>query len=531
MPVPLPPSLPFTDRLRGSLADLGDWAMGFATPTLRLGVTGLSRSGKTVFITALVHNLIHGGRLPLFEPAASGRLARAVLEPQPDDAVPRFDLEAHVATLVDDRLWPDSTRSISELRLTLEFDSASAFARTFGRGRLNLDIVDYPGEWLLDLPLLTKTWAEWSAETLARADRRPIDGPWRAATAAVDPNGPDDETVARRLAALFTDHLRAARADEHALSTLPPGRFLMPGDLAGSPALTFAPLENAPAAPAAKSLAAMMERRFEAYKDVVVRPFFRDHFARLDRQIVLVDALPALNAGPAAVADLAEALTGILGCFRPGRASWLGSILGRRIDRIVFAATKADHLHRSSHDRLERILRRLVADAMDRASFAGAEVDVVALAAVRATREAVVETDGERLPAIVGVPLPGERVDGEGLDPEAEFALFPGDLPEDPDSLFETPESSCEEAESVHEVAGRNESRINRLAGKSDSFRQPAESPSEAADSPHELHRPDVAFVRFRPPRLERTAEGLNLSLPHIRLDRTLQFLLGDRLA
>ena len=24
---------------------------------------------------------------------------------------------------------------------------------------------------------------------------------------------------------------------------LPPGRFLMPGDLAGSPALTFAPLE------------------------------------------------------------------------------------------------------------------------------------------------------------------------------------------------------------------------------------------------------------------------------------------------
>ena len=48
----------------------------------------------------------------------------------------------------------------------------------------------------------------------------------------------------------------------------------------------------------------MMERRYEAYKDVVVRPFFRDHFARLDRQIVLVDALAALNAGPDAVQDL-----------------------------------------------------------------------------------------------------------------------------------------------------------------------------------------------------------------------------------
>jgi predicted YcjX-like family ATPase len=37
--------------------------------------------------------------------------------------------------------------------------------------------------------------------------------------------------------------------------------------------------------------------------------------------------------------------------------------------------------------------------------------------------------------------------------------------------------------------------------------------------------------VRFRPPRLERTAEGVTLSLPHIRLDRALQFLIGDHLA
>ena len=81
---------------------------------------------------------------------------------------------------------------------------------------------------------------------------------------------------------------------------LPPGRFLMPGDLDGSPALTFAPLELPRRRRAGGSLWAMMERRYEAYKDVVVRPFFRDHFARLDRQIVLVDALAALNAGPEA---------------------------------------------------------------------------------------------------------------------------------------------------------------------------------------------------------------------------------------
>ena len=67
----------------------------------------------------------------------------------------------------------------------------------------------------------------------------------------------------------------------------------------------------------------MMVRRYEAYKDVVVRPFFRDHFSRLDRQIVLVDALSAFNAGPEALVDLEAALAGILDCFRIGRSTFL----------------------------------------------------------------------------------------------------------------------------------------------------------------------------------------------------------------
>ena len=113
------------------------------------------------------------------------------------------------------------------------------------------------------------------------------------------------------------------------------------------------------------SLWAMMVRRYEAYKDVVVRPFFRDHFARLDRQIVLVDALAAFNAGPEALRDLEAALAGILDCFRIGRSTLFSNLFRPRIDRILFAATKADHLHHSSHDRLEAMLRRTVAKAAD----------------------------------------------------------------------------------------------------------------------------------------------------------------------
>src|SRR6516164_3712574 len=121
-------------------------------------------------------------------------------------------------------------------------------------------------------------------------------------------------------------------------------------------------------------MAAMMERRYEAYKAHVVKPFFRDHFARLDRQIVLVDTLAALNAGPAAVRDLETAMTDVLMAFRAGRASLLSALFRPKIDRILFAATKADHLHHTSHDRLEAILRHLTARAINRAEEVGAKI-------------------------------------------------------------------------------------------------------------------------------------------------------------
>src|SRR4029077_3653 len=105
--MPRPTFRAITDEARIVFDNVLDAATGGGTPTLRLGVTGLARAGKTVFITALVHNLIHGGRLPLFKAYSGGRITGAAPEPQPDDDVPRFDYEQHVRDLVDERVWPD----------------------------------------------------------------------------------------------------------------------------------------------------------------------------------------------------------------------------------------------------------------------------------------------------------------------------------------------------------------------------------------------------------------------------------------
>ena len=176
-----------------------------------------------------------------------------------------------------------------------------------------------------------------------------------------------------------------------------------------------------------------------------------------------------------------------------GRSSDLASTLFRpRIDRILFAATKADHLHHKSHDRLEAILRALtVAKAIARAEAIGAEIDVVALAAVRATREATVARGRDKLPSILGTPAPGESANGEMFDGNTEVATFPGDLPADPEWLFN--------GDAFHGLSST------------------------------EPEKSDFRFLRFRPPPLERDGGG-EPALPHIRLDRALQFLIGDRL-
>ena len=129
----------------------------------------------------------------------------------------------------------------------------------------------------------------------------------------------------------------------------------------------------------------------------------------------------------------------------------------------------------SSHDRLENILKLVVEDAMTRAEFSGAEIDVAALAAIRTTREASVRQKGELLDCIVGIPLPGESIGNTVFDGSTEAAIFPGDLPREPQKALD----------------GSMEGSLR--------------------------------FVRFRPPLPK---DG---SYPHIRLDRAMEFLLGDR--
>lgn len=72
---------------------------------LRLAVTGLSRSGKTAFITAMVNQLLNihaGARLPLLSAVREERLLGVKRIPQRDFGIPRFTYDEGLAQLYGD---------------------------------------------------------------------------------------------------------------------------------------------------------------------------------------------------------------------------------------------------------------------------------------------------------------------------------------------------------------------------------------------------------------------------------------------
>lgn len=419
-------SLPSPTDLRHSIEDLANLALD---RTLRLAVTGLRQGGKTVFITAAVQHLLSARELPFLAAVQEGRfLGAKLLPPRPGD-LPGFPFaEARAALAAPEPSWPAPTDRLSSLRLQLRFTAKGALRRRLAEHRsLTVEIIDYPGEWLLDLPLLDQSYQAWSSTTLEAAKKPPrsrLAGDWLTLIANLDPTAPARAEDAAKAAALFSAYLHSCQ-DVEGLSHLQPGRFTMPGELAGSDLLQFCPLPpgDAPETSEAPvgSLGALMAARYQRYCTTVVQPFYQNHFTRFDRQIVLVDLLAALNRGPACFADTERALGTVLQSFRFGPSNRLLRLLRPRIETLLFAATKADHVAHNQHHNLRLLLERLVAEAAGNARFEGVQPAFVALAAHKSTDVVRTEHHGQILSCVRGL-LKGEN---------RETVLFPGEIPPD----------------------------------------------------------------------------------------------------
>ena len=399
------------------LADLTQGA------TVWLAVTGLSRSGKTVFTTSLIHNLLSSlhnpNRMPLLNVVGERRLVAAKLEGAKANRLPRFPYAANIETMAGiSPDWPARTTDISEIGVDVHFVPAGTMGRLLtnvsgNAATLTIRIVDYPGEWLLDLPLLTQTFAEWSRATLQslrKGARAEIASDFLAFASQHRADEAASEETAKQAHELYRAYLIAAR-DRHGLSHLQPGRF--PSGQSRRRALSV--VRAARGRRRAElfgptTLGTLMEDRFEVYKREAVTRFYEDHFRHYSRQIVLVDVLRALLAGRDAFEDTRLALDAILDSFRYGHGGILSQLLfGSHIDRVLFAATKADHVPDIQRDHLAALLRNMVAFPAIDVTSSYARMEVTALASVISTAEDSQEIEGHRVQVVVGWPVGSNR--------------------------------------------------------------------------------------------------------------------------
>ena len=186
-------------RIEETLGDLGG---ALFEPVIRLGVTGLSRAGKTVFITSLVANLIDRGRMPQLtrrrRAAASSppTCSRSPTTASPASPTRTTSTRSPAPTRAGPRAPARSPPCACRCAWRPPGSSALAGPRT-----VHLDIVDYPGEWLLDLPLMNQDFEDWSAAAIATArDPRPraaTPPPGSPSSPPATPPRPLDEATAR----------------------------------------------------------------------------------------------------------------------------------------------------------------------------------------------------------------------------------------------------------------------------------------------------------------------------------------------
>ncbi|MDP4944928.1 MAG: YcjX family protein [Alishewanella sp.] len=447
------------------------WGQRALDRHLRLGVTGLSGAGKTAFITSLVHQLTLGDQpehLPFFAVVQQGRYLGGRLANNQPLAFPRFPYEQNVQYLQQQpATWPPSTAGWSQLNLTLRYKSAAGWrSKIQQRSELQLELVDYPGEWLLDLPMLQQDYQQWSTFcwTLFEQPHRQAEAQVFADLLANTDLNDVSELQLQRLTDAYLNLLHTFR--ENAATFLhQPGRLLVPGELAGAPMLKLFPLLPAQLKQDSPLLQQLSEH-YHSYCDYVIKPFYRQHFSRLDRQVVLVDCLSALNAGFAAMQELQQALGLIMQSFRYGPASILGRLFKPQINKVLFAASKADHVTPEQHKALTLLLQQLLQQPIKHSHYASAKSEAMALAAIRASSAGFVQHAGQKSPCISGVEL----------DSGNKVTLFPGEVP--------------------------------------------AKLPDTALFNRHPFQFPALAPLQH----------SGQQPMPHVRMDHALEFLLGDKL-
>lgn len=410
---------------------------------VRLGVTGLRRTGKTVFLTSLIYQLRERGSrdLAAFDARAIELLPSSL---SATTGLDKFPLETYIADLRQKPpRWPDPTEFEYQTTLMIPFreNNARGCYRFLPRklrnrlktrtGTIELQIHDYPGEFLLDVDLARLSFDEWSRAARQRMREQCPKEAERYERVFRDgtQDGEYSESLLSHLRAVYADYVAAAHLNYFEM--IQPGMALLPWTRnlpanrgpsdPGCNILPFVPLpEEAAMRKGLENLRRSLREAYGRYVENDVSRFIQALSAS-SSQIVLVDVLRVLSNGLPCYNDTRQCLESILTAYR-----YSGKWFGKRIRRVVFVAAKADHALNGHRPNMARLLETLVEKARGRIG-GGLSPRYRWLASLRATSDAVDRKSGR----------PQELLRGTLVDEQEESVWNPGPVPSEwPDRVI-----------------------------------------------------------------------------------------------
>lgn len=396
-----------------SRENMGNAHRRWLNPDRKIAVTGLTGSGKTVFLLSLLEN-IERFNPERFRPAGGAAIRSfRELPPREGDAFEPFPRSRLRSRLIGSRnaSWPDKTSQVHRCRCAFEYGGLGLGGRlwnTVAKGlwlgrRVEWEFLDFPGERFSDaLMAKCESFSAWSDEMMnllyISDDMREFIS--RLAGSAA--TGAELVSSYKRcLARLVSGKNQLITPSAFMLGPDPGGTPVTGEEIAaggagrssGLPGGEFAPLSR-DFRDARPDLKEEFSRHYLAYRDAVVMPLFRA-VNDCDTLLATVDIPGILSGGVGRYNDTCELIAAMADNISP--SGWFRG----RVDRLALVAAKSDMVLDQDHDRLRRLADGMLLLARNRRpDLPGGYASFVVSAWVSA--KSVELEDGTR--ALQGVP-------------------------------------------------------------------------------------------------------------------------------
>ncbi len=384
--------------------------MDLSHKKVRVAITGLSRSGKTIFITSLINQLLNNNNL---KTKLNKQFKISIIQ---NDNLEQFKYDEFLSKLSQkEPIWPTSTSDISSITLRLEFAHKILKVKT-----VDIEIIDYPGEWIVDIELLNKSYEDWSEQSFKLFESEPrkiLAKEWLECLNKIDLKSQVDKKIEKELVEKYTNFLY--KCNNSKLSLIQPGRFIMPANLKDNEILYFTPLPKTMAL-AQDSYYLTFKARYERYVEEFVKEFHLNHFSKFDRQVVLVDVLKALKNGYYPFEDMVKTLKIIMSIYSYEKLNFFTRLFKTKIDKVIFCATKADHVANNQHNNYKSLLEMIIKEAKGEIDIQGVQTISTIISSIKSTENLVKIHDNRRLSCLKG------KIVGD----DKEVIIYPGEVPE-----------------------------------------------------------------------------------------------------